>query len=82
MKVGGAPPRVVALNLPKRGLRGVVPPELSRLDKLELLKLSNNTLTGPIPLALDDNALSGPVPTQLGALENLEELWLYQTRVI
>ena len=92
VKVGGAPPRVVALNLPKPRLRGVVPPELGRLDKLDFLRLSNNALTGPIPselgrlrnlrlLALDDNALSGPVPPQLGALENLEELWLRGNRL-
>ncbi len=92
VKLAGYPPRVVALDLPKRGLAGVVPPELGRLDKLELLRLSNNALTGPIPselgrlsnlrvLALDDNALSGPVPPQLGALENLEELWLRGNRL-
>ena len=92
VKVGGAPPRVVAINIRERGLRGVIPPALGQLDKLESLRLSNNTLTGPIPpelgrlrnlrvLALDDNALSGPVPTQLGALENLEELWLRGNRL-
>ena len=92
VKLAGYPPRVVALDLSKRGLAGVVPPELGRLDKLELLRLSNNALTGPIPselgrlsnlrvLVLDDNALSGPVPPQLGALENLEELWLHGNRL-
>ena len=92
VKLAGYPPRVVALDLSKRGLAGVVPPELGRLDKLESLRLSNNALTGPIPpelgrlsnlrvLALDDNALSGPVPPQLGAIENLEELWLRGNRL-
>ncbi len=90
--VGGAPARVVAVNLPKQGLRGAVPPELGGLDKLEFLRLSKNFLTGPIPpelgrlgnlrvLALDDNALSGPIPPGLGALENLEELRLRGNRL-
>ncbi len=88
----GDPPRVVAVNLSKVNLRGVVPPELGRLDKLEVLRLSSNVLTGSIPpelgrltrlrvLALDDNALSGPVPPELGALENLEELSLRGNRL-
>ncbi len=92
VKVGGAPPRVVAINIHERGLRGVIPPALGQLDKLESLRLSNNALTGLIPpelgrlrnlrvLALNDNALSGPVPPQLGALENLEELWLRSNRL-
>ena len=45
----GDPPRVVAVNLSKVNLRGVVAPELGRLDKLEVLRLGNNALTGSIP---------------------------------
>ncbi len=59
MKVGGAPPRVVAINIHERGLRGVIPPALGRLDKLESLRLSNNALTGPIPPELGGCATCG-----------------------
>ena len=59
VKVGGAPARVIGLDLPKKDLRGAIPPELGRLSNLRVL-------------ALNDNALNGPVPPQLGALENIE----------
>ena len=92
VKLEGDPPRVVAVNLREVNLRGVVPPEMGRLERLEVLRLSSNALTGPIPpelgqlanlrvLALDDNALSGPVPPELGQLEHLEGLWLRGNRL-
>ena len=92
VKLGGAPVRIVTMNLPEVGLRGIIPPALERLDRLELLRLSRNALTGPIPpelgrlsrlrvLSLDDNALNGSIPPELGTLENLEELWLRGNRL-
>ena len=52
------------------------------------LRLSSNSLTGPIPvdlgnlsrlrsLSLGGNSLSGPIPAALGSLSNLESLFLF-----
>ena len=76
---GGTPSRVTGLVLTSESLTGSVPPELARLTSLGELKLSGNTLTGCIPLALrqisdhdlDDLSLSycgdpPPAPDNLG----------------
>ena len=92
VKVGGAPPRVVELNLPSMALTGIVPPVLSELDRLVALRLGGNRLTGAIPpelgrlanlreLALGSNALGGPIPPQLGDLEQLALLHLRRNRL-
>ena len=68
-------------------MTGPIPPELGKLTKLELLRLSNNGLTGPIPpelgqltqltsLDLSGNGLTGPIPPELGKLTKLEFLRL------
>ena len=67
--LGGAPPRVVGLDLEGAGLRGRIPPQLADLGRLESLRLA-------------DNALSGPIPAELGGLGNLGELRLGADRRI
>ena len=61
--LGGAPVRVVALDLRGLGLNGRVPPQLVGLGGLQSLRLS-------------DNPLQGPVPGKLANLADLDELRL------
>jgi len=72
-------------NWIRRGLKGTIPPELGRLDKLEELWLYGNELSGTIPpelgnlerlevLDLSDNELTGPIPPELGGLVELKHL--------
>ena len=85
--LGGAPPRVVALDLTNLGLTGSIPPRLGDLDALASLRLGRNALAGTIPgtlgklanlseLVLDGNALTGRIPRELGRLANLATLRL------
>ena len=87
VRVEGSPGRVTRLILVSEGLTGTLPPELARLDGLELLWLNHNQLSGEIPaelasldglkdLILNNNRLSGEVPEELGDLASLEVLWL------
>ena len=84
--------RVRTLWMTGNGLRGRIPPELGRLDKLEMLRLNLNQLRGPIPpqlgnldnliqLLLGDNRLSGTIPSQLGHLDQLVFLELQNNRL-
>ena len=50
--VAGAPPRVVGLDLRARGLSGIIPPQLGSLTALTALDLSDNALTGSLPVGL------------------------------
>ena len=79
--------RVTSLNLGYNNLKGVIPPELGRLARLEQLWLSQNPLTGPIPRELGDLAnlrwlvlnytqLTGEIPGELGRMPALELLGL------
>ena len=81
----GRPRRVTGMNLPESELTGFIPPELSRLEQLEVLNLRNNRLEGAIPsklgnlarlqhLILRNNRLTGVIPAELGQLTNLVEL--------
>ena len=85
--VEGSPSRVARLLLNEKGLDGTVPPELARLDALQILWLNTNQLTGQIPpelgdlaglngLALSKNRLDGEIPPELANLANLDYLWL------
>ncbi|MEN8219751.1 MAG: Calx-beta domain-containing protein, partial [Pseudomonadota bacterium] len=77
---------VSELSLPGNELTGKFPKKLNKLNKLEKLDLSYNSLTGKIPdlgkmknlteLALDHNELEGEIPKQLGNLKNLTGLAL------
>ena len=83
--VGSTPSRVTELDLRRRSLTGVIPPELGDLPNLQDLNLSFNQLTGGMPtqlgslsnldgLWLENNQLSGGIPSELGSLSNL--VWL------
>ena len=76
----------------KPPLIGVVPPQLSRLPRLERLVLRNNQLWGMMPpelgllaqlvvLDLADNELTGAIPSELGQLRRLQELNLSGNRL-
>ena len=81
ISVGGDPPRVRELQLGGE-MRGAIPPDIARLEMLEVLGLGYSDVTGPIPpelgrlthlkeLNLAGNRLRGGIPPELGALKNL-----------
>ena len=81
----GLPRRVLALALPERGLRGLLPVELANLTELGVLNLSSNELLSSIPpeigsmarlqeLDLSGNSLSGTTPLELALLAKLTAL--------
>ena len=87
VSVGGETPRVVGLDLTRKGLEGPLPSVLGRLDGLLSLRLGGNRFEGRIPaelgalenlreLALDENRLGGAVPRALGELPALSVLRL------
>ena len=76
-----------SLELFGNQLTGPIPPELGDLELLESLGLHGNQLTGPVPesfarftglrsLKMHNNGLSGPLPDGMGALGELQELWV------
>ena len=88
----GAPARVTGLNLPEKGLSGRIPPALSELDQLAVLRIHRNRFTGDIPpelgklrslrgLSLASNRLTGPIPVEMGRLANLKWLNLQFNRL-
>ncbi|KAE8685652.1 putative LRR receptor-like serine/threonine-protein kinase [Hibiscus syriacus] len=77
--------RLVKLSLRNCGLWGAVP-DLSRIQNLSYLDLSQNHLTGPIPtnklsdhmttIDLSDNQLNGTIPASFSDLPSLQTLCL------
>lgn len=89
--VAGSPPRVVGLvSVPGLTLNGTIPPAISELTHLRVLRLEDNQLTGNLPPELSSltmlevldigdwwagrNNLTGNIPPQLGKLPNLKYL--------
>ena len=77
--------RVSELYLAYNELSGSIPPGISRLTNLLVLRLNGNSLSGEIPselgnlsklevLNLEGNSLSGEIPSELGNLSKLEVL--------
>lgn len=86
---------LVIENVSQGGFRnflgGTLPPGLSTLQKLEVLRLSRNEIVGDLPdvygelkslreLALNENKLDDFLPATLGKLSNLEILNLSQNQ--
>ena len=83
---------VYALNLPSKGLNGVVSAGLSGLSQVDHIKLEGNQLTGSIPkeladltwlstLYLNDNQLSGAIPKELGSAWRLYDVRLHNNQL-
>lgn len=62
--------RVIALHLDQRGLRGDIPPAVSRLGQLRDLNMSRNGV------GEEHGGLSGSIPSELGNLNGLVKLSL------
>ncbi|GLJ30978.1 hypothetical protein SUGI_0618530 [Cryptomeria japonica] len=85
--------RVVAVNIPKRHLVGIIPSVLGSLLFLRRLNLRHNGFNGSLPLELfqlvslqtlilNGNFLSGPLPQQVEKLGYLEVLDLSQNSFV
>lgn len=79
--------RVTDLRLEQNNLKGKIPTEIGRLEKLTALYLNENRLSGGIPpeignlkslihLWLAFNQLSGMIPPEIGQLQGLSSLIL------
>ncbi|KAL8138766.1 hypothetical protein V2J09_004767 [Rumex salicifolius] len=77
--------KVIHLSLSNHKLSGSIPPDLGKLDQLEILALHNNNFYGNIPsdlgnctalraLYLQGNYISGQIPNELGNLISLQHL--------
>jgi len=74
--------RVSRLNLSDSSLAGALPPELGQLSALEVLDLSRNSFSGPLPdfysqlrvLDFSLNKLTGPLPVSWRYLSSLKSL--------
>uniref|UniRef100_A0A0A9EM81 Protein kinase domain-containing protein n=1 Tax=Arundo donax TaxID=35708 RepID=A0A0A9EM81_ARUDO len=84
--------RVMALNLPNLGLKGILPPEIGKLVHMHSLILHNNSFYGIIPTEIGDlqelkvldfgyNNLNGPVPSELRNILSLEFIFLKGNRL-
>lgn len=77
--------RVIHLSLSHHKLSGQIPPDIGKLDRLEILELNNNNFYGKIPSELGNctklraiyfqgNYLSEQIPSELGNLTGLRFL--------
>ncbi|XP_074270347.1 LRR receptor-like serine/threonine-protein kinase FEI 1 [Silene latifolia] len=77
--------RVIQLDLSHHKLSGQIPPDIGKLDRLQLLALNDNGFYGKIPselgnctqlqaLSLQRNFLSYQIPNELGSLTGLQYL--------
>lgn len=78
--------RVTAINLPNNNLNGKLPREIWNLDRLQILWLPNNGITGEISasgitqarmlkvLNLKNNKLTGQIPSTIGKARNLRSI--------
>ncbi|KAJ7953710.1 Receptor-like kinase [Quillaja saponaria] len=85
--------RLISLQLPDLQLAGKLPESLKYCRSLQTLKLSGNTLTGPIPpqicdwlpyivtLDLSGNRLSGSIPPEIVKCKFLNTLILSENRL-
>lgn len=79
--------RVSSLSLPANKLDGVIPMDISILDKLESIDFSGNMITAPLPgeidslgmltfLDLGSNPIDSDIPQWIGNINSLEYLYL------
>ncbi|KAH9607500.1 hypothetical protein KSS87_017432 [Heliosperma pusillum] len=77
--------RVIQLDLSHHKLSGQIPPDIGKLDRLQILALNDNGFYGKIPselgnctqlqtLSLQTNFLSYQIPNELGGLTGLQYL--------
>ncbi|KAK8368577.1 hypothetical protein V6Z11_A01G051100 [Gossypium hirsutum] len=69
--------RVTALNLTGLGLVRTLPPHLGNLSFLSLLRITNNSFYGRLPVHFGSNYFSGEIPSWLGSLTELGGMSLY-----
>lgn len=73
---------VTQILLSSNNLEGVIPSEISKLEKLNYISLLGNQISGSIPpelanlsnlssIVLQGNQLTGPIPPEIGKLANL-----------
>ena len=84
--------KVVAIDLEKNNLVGILPSSIGDLKYLESLNLSFNKIAGAIPASIGDlsslkslsmfmNFFSGKLPDEIGKLSRLEVLSLYNNDI-
>ncbi|GMY24428.1 uridine kinase-like protein 3 [Fagus crenata] len=77
-------PNLAQLNLAGVGLRGSIPPEIGSVSKLTHLNLSQNYLSGELPLSLTNltQLINGTIPSELGKLKTMVSLDLSNNMLI
>ena len=79
--------RLIEITFEHKQLTSTIPENIGDLNKLEILRLTDNKLEGEIPdnitnlnnlniLQLNSNDLSGNIPENIGLLTNIDTLWL------
>jgi Leucine-rich repeat (LRR) protein len=80
------------LSVAVNQITGIIPKEISEMNKIENINLSINQISGFIPKEIGDlrslkilglslNQISGVIPKELGKLENLELLYLDRNKL-